>query len=344
MKHKFTIFRLHFSSPLHLGNEREDYAESLGIIHSDSLYAALTTALFKVGWQPPEKFEGHLGYAISSLFPFYQKDENQTPVYFFPKSKKQEIFNEELLEDHKKIKKIKWLDKDFFEDYAQGKSLQELYLHGKSGEKEENKYLKSEYFTQASIPENFISRQVFPRVKVSRNGKDDAEPFYMERLFFEGNSGMFFLAEGDTALLEKGLKILEQEGIGTDRNVGNGFFQYKKDTLELELPDNSNYQMNLSLFLPPDKEQLKEQLDDQAAYAFKKRGGWISTPPYNTIRKNRIYMFEEGSIFRADTNSPTKSGRIVNLKPNASRLPANLQGIHDIWRNGEAIFIPFKTS
>jgi CRISPR-associated protein Csm4 len=144
--------------------------------------------------------------------------------------------------------------------------------------------------------------------------------------------------------LEKGLKILEQEGIGTDRNVGNGFFQYKKDTLELELPDNSNYQMNLSLFLPPDKEQLKEQLDDQAAYAFKKRGGWISTPPYNTIRKNRIYMFEEGSIFRADTNSPTKSGRIVNLKPNASRLPANLQGIHDIWRNGEAIFIPFKTS
>lgn len=341
MKHKFTIFRLHFTAPLHLGNEREDYAESLGIIHSDSMYAALTAALFKVGWKPPNEFKGHLGCTISSLFPFYQK-EKEPPVYFFPKSRKQEIMEEGLLEDHKKIKKIKWLDKEFFEDYARGKSLQELYLRGKSGEKDENKYHKGDYFTKASIPENFISKQVFPRVTVSRNGKDDADPFYMERLFFKDNSGMFFLAEGNTTLLEKALTILEQEGIGTDRNVGNGFFECEKDTLELELPDNSSYQMNLSLFLPAEKEQLKEQLDNQAAYAFKKRGGWISTPPYNTIRKNRIYMFEEGSIFQTDIDKPMTDGRIVNLKPDTSKLPADLQGIHDIWRNGKAIFIPFK--
>ncbi|MCF8233157.1 MAG: type III-A CRISPR-associated RAMP protein Csm4 [Bacteroidales bacterium] len=343
MKHNFTIFRLHFTAPLHLGNEREDYAESLGIIHSDSLYAALTAALFKVGWQPPEKFEGHLGFTISSLFPFYQKKE-ESPVYFFPKSRKQEIMEEGLLEDHKKIKKIKWLDKEFFEAYTQGKSMQELYSRGKNGKKDENKYLKGDYFTKDAIPENFISKQVFPRVTVSRNGKDDAEPFYMERLFFSDHSGMFFLAEGDTTLLEKALTILEQEGIGTDRNVGNGFFEYKKDTLELELPDNSNYQMNLSLFLPSDKEHLKEQLDNQAAYAFKKRGGWVSTPPYNTIRKNRIYMFEEGSLFQSEADNPVTNGRIVNLKPDASKLPKDLQGIHDIWRNGKAIFIPFKPS
>ncbi len=341
MKHKFTIFRLHFSAPLHLGNEREDYAESLGIIHSDSLYAALTAALFKVGWKPPENFEGHLGCTISSLFPFYQK-EKETPVYFFPKSRKQEIMDEGLLEDHKKIKKIKWLDKEFFEAYAQGKSLQKLYSMGKTGKNDENEFHKGEYFTQAAIPENFISKQVFPRVTVSRNGKDDADPFYMERLFFSDHSGMFFLAEGDTTLLDKGLRILEQEGIGTDRNVGNGFFKYEKDTLELELPDNSSYQMNLSLFLPTEKKQLQEQLDDQAAYTFKKRGGWVSTPPYNTIRKNRIYMFEEGSVFKADIDKPMIDGRIVNLKPDTSKLPADLQGIHNIWRSGEAIFIPFK--
>lgn len=343
MKHNFTIFRLHFTAPLHLGNEREDYAESLGIIHSDSLYAALTAALFKVGWQPPEKFEGHLGFTISSLFPFYQK-EGESPVYFFPKSRKQEIMEEGLLADHKKIKKIIWLDKDFFEAHAQGKSIQELYSRGKTGKKDENKYLKGDYFTKAAIPENFIAKQVFPRVTVSRNGKDEAKPFYMERLFFSDQSGMFFLAEGDTTLLEKGLNILEQEGIGTDRNVGNGFFKWKKDTLELELPENTSYRMNLSLYLPADKEQLKEQLDDQAAYAFKKRGGWVSTPPYNTIRKNRIYMFEEGSLFKSETDKPATDGRIVNLKPDELKLPADLQGIHDIWRNGEAIFIPFKRS
>lgn len=344
MKHSFTLYRLHFTAPLHLGNEREDYAESLGMIHSDAMYAALTAALFKVGWTAPEGFSGNLGFTISSLFPFYQKDENQTPIYFFPKSKKQEILDEEFLEEHKKIKKIKWLDKEFFEAYARGKSLQELYLNGKNEDKEENKYLKSEYLTQSDIPESFISKQVFPRVKVSRNGKDDAEPFYMERLFFSDESGMFFLAQGDTTLLEKALNILEQEGIGTDRNVGNGFFKCKKDALELELPDNSSYQMNLSLYLPTKKIQLKEQLDEQTAYTFKKRGGWVSTPPYNTIRKNRIYMFEEGSIFKADIDKPMTDGRIVNLKPDTSTLPADLQGIHDIWRSGEAIFIPFQPS
>lgn len=344
MKHSFTLFRLHFTAPLHLGNEREDYAESLSMVHSDSMYAALTAALFKVGWNPPEDFQGHMGFTISSLFPFYQKDPEQAPVYFFPKSKIQEVLDEALLERHKQIKKIQWLDQEFFEKHLRGASLQEDYQKNMPETKNQPQYIKGAYLTKEDIPKNFISRQVFPRVTVSRDGKEEAEPFFMERLFLSDHSGLFFLVEGDTSLLEKALKILEQEGIGTDRSVGNGFFEYKKDSLELDVPDDANYMMNLSMYLPADKEQLKEQLDEHAAYTFKIRGGWVSTPPYNTVRKNRIYMFEEGSIFKSTNANNRQQGRIVNLKPDPSKLPEDLNHIHDIWRNGEAIFIPFKLS
>lgn len=341
MKRKFTLFRLHFTAPLHLGNEREDYTQSLGMIHSDSLYAALTAALFKVGWKPPEDFAGNLGFAISSLFPFYQKNASEAVVYFFPKARKQEMLDESLLERHKQIKKIQWLERSLFEKHIKGEPLTDFYKANRPGT-DQPEYIKGAYLCTQKIPENFISKQVFPRVKVSRDGQKDAEPFYMERLFFADNSGMFFLAEGDTTWLEKGLEILKNEGIGTDRNVGNGFFKFEKDALELELPEKADYQMNLSLFLPESRENLEKMLDDKTAYSFKKRGGWISTQPYNTIRKNRIYMFEEGSIFKSENAIPSIEGRMVNLKPEPSKLPENLKDIHDIWRNGEALFIPFN--
>ncbi len=344
MKHNFTLFRLHFTAPLHLGNEREDYAESLSMVHSDSLYAALTAALFKIGWNPPEDFQGHLGFTISSLFPFFQRDQDQAPVYFFPKSKMQEVLDEALLERHKQIKKIQWLDQDFFEKHLRGESLQEDYQKNMPETKDQPQYIVGSFLTQMDIPQSFISKQVFPRVTVSRDGKEDAEPFYMERLFFSDHSGLFFLAEGDTKLLEKALDLLQYEGIGTDRNVGNGFFEYQKDTLQLDVPDDANYMMSLSMYLPADKEKLEEQLDESSAYSFKKRGGWVSTPPYNTIRKNRIYMLEEGSIFKNENAAVKTAGRIANLKPNPSKLPEGLKNIHNIWRNGEAIFIPFKHS
>ena len=81
----------------------------------------------------------------------------------------------------------------------------------------------------------------------------------MERIFFKDHSGMYFIAEGDnTKLLEKGLEILQHEGIGTDRNVGNGYFEFSKDEIELDLPENAKYSMNLSLFLPEKQEQLTD--------------------------------------------------------------------------------------
>lgn len=324
----YKIYKLHFTTPLHLSNESEDYAKSLQTLHSDTLYAALTAALAKVGYDFGTDFNGDLGFTISSLFPFYQKDENTNASYFFPKKRKIDILPERMLSIHKKIKKINWFDIHSFQNILNGKKVNDFF---------DSNCLFGNYYSAKQIPIDFISSQVFPRVKVSRTGAEDAEPFYMERLFFKDYSGMYFIAEGNNStLLEKALNILQHEGIGTDRNVGNGFFEWTTDKIELNLPD-SNYVINLSLFLPESKEQLIQIFDDNTAYSFKKRGGWVTTSPYNTIRKNRVYMFEEGSIFKSNMDI---KGEIADLTPNLSELAPEQQLNHKIFRSGKSLFIP----
>ena len=338
------LYKLHFTTPLHLSNESEDYAKSLQTLHSDTLYAALTSALAKVGYDFGEEFDGDLGFTISSLFPFYQKDkEDKKPVYFFPKSRKIDILDEKLLNIHKYVKKIRWLDTFFFEKHLKAKNLEKYYEEKikRPNGKVEFKHIKGNFFTNnVDLSSDFISSQVFPHAQVPRqqiiNGKEqDTKIYYMERLFFKDYSGMYFIAEGETNLLEKALNILQYEGIGTDRNVGNGYFEWTKDEINIDLPQ-SEYSINLSMFLPENQEQLNTMLDENAAYSFIKRGGWVTTPPYNTIRKNRVHMFEEGSVFK--TNSE-KLGRIANLTPTEAK---NLGLNHKIFRNGKSLFVPIK--
>jgi CRISPR/Cas system CSM-associated protein Csm4 (group 5 of RAMP superfamily) len=78
---------------------------------------------------------------------------------------------------------------------------------------------------------------------------------------------------------------------------------------------------------------------ERVAYDFVRRGGWITTYPYITLRKNAIYGFVPGSVFHKDEEgSATVIGKIVDLKPKTTDMEIS----HHIWRNGKAIMIPIK--
>ncbi len=331
--HKFKVYKLHFTTPLHLGDERADYDNTLSVYHSDSMYAAITSVLAKVGVPVPDN--GDWGFIISSLFPFYQKGNSSQTVYFLPKIKKQDDF---APEHRKKVKKVEWLDVKSFNEYINGENLFSTGF--------DEDLVKGTFFTSSDIDEGFISKEVNPRVTVSRDFSKDARPFYMERLYFKYNSGLYFMAVGEKfKTLEKALDILKEEGIGTDRTVGNGFFEWSSSELELQLPQ-SEYAANLSLFIPESKDETAEMLDDDhVAYNFQKRGGWITDEGLNTFRKNSIYMFSEGSVFRKLANEFEIAGKIVDLMPalDYDHLEKE-KGIkkHPVWRSGKAIFIPVK--
>lgn len=332
-KHTFNIYKLHFTSPLHLGDARDDYGVSLKTIASDTMYAALISCLAKLGEEIPT--DGDLRCTISSLFPFYQKDKaDGNAVLFFPKPLKQTLpKSKKAVEERKKIKKVAWLDASYFTKILRGEQLfNEQTIDGNA--------IQGEFMTDAPIDKDFISSQVSPRVTVSRDFSEDAKPFYMDRVAFKGYSGLFFIVDGDVSLLEKALNLLQHEGIGTDRNVGNGYFEYSKDSIEIDMPDAADFAMSLSSFVPESKEQLQAMLDsDNVAYDFQRRGGWITTPPNNTLRKNVIYAFTVASVFKHQCNKVETFGRVgIDLKPNLHMVD------HSIWRCGRAIFLPIKVN
>ena len=332
----FKIYKLHFTAPLHISDQHEDLGNSQKIIQSDTLYAALMSCLAKQGENLPE--DGNLGFTVSSLFPYFQKDKDSTPVYFLPipmQAKQTELADVSMA---KKVKKVQWVDSVLYPSILSGEPLfdrTDKYVSN----------IQENYLTTFELPEDtngskeFVKSEVSQRVTLkSRTGEEDAKPFYVDKILFRHHAGLYFIAEGDTALLEKALQLLSMEGIGTDRNVGYGFFEYTADTLSIDLPDSANHQLSLSLFIPESKEQLETLMNsERVAYDFVRRGGWITTYPYMTLRKNAIYGFLPGSVFHKDEGQATTVvGKIVDLKPEM----VDMEIAHPVWRNGRAIMLP----
>lgn len=334
----FKIFKLHFTAPLHISDQHDDLGNSQKIIQSDTLYAALMSCLAKNGEDLPE--DGELGFTVSSLFPYFQKDKDSSPVYFLPIPMQSRQADLTDVTKAKTVKKVQWIDSNLYSSVLSGESLFD-------GTDSYIPYIQGNYLTTYELPEDnngskeFVRSEVSQRVTLmSRTGEEDAKPFYVDKILFRYDAGLYFIVEGDTSLLEKALHLLSLEGIGTDRNVGYGFFEYTADSLSIDLPKEANHQLSLSLLIPESKEQLEMLLNSECvAYDFVRRGGWITTYPYMTLRKNAIYGFVPGSVFRKDEGeSATVIGKIVDLKPET----VDVEITHHVWRNGKAIMLPIK--
>lgn len=327
----FTTYRLYFKGPLHIGDVRpDDYGNSERFIRSDTMIAALTAMLGRLSRLPAD-FDGVMPFQISSLFPF-TTGVDETPIYFFPKLMKRLPSGQEHAGLAKKLKKLKWLDKPYFE--AQLGNIP-LSGFGEGGDGD----LQGIFCTAQPLNDGFMPQQVSQRVTIPRDRtfEEHPIPFYMEQLLFKKGSGLYFLAEGeDLSQLEAALDLLQHEGLGTDRSVGNGAFEYKQGTITLSVPDASEYSTNLSLFCPENKGQLSAMLADGASYDFLKRGGWITTEGFQSYRKKAIYMFTEGSVFCGQVQNAGRKD--IDVTPDATfiRLP------HKIWRSGHSIFLPVK--
>lgn len=337
---RFKIYRLHFTAPLHISDQREDASISQKTIHSDTFHAALIACLAKVGKIVPE--DGDLGCVISDMFPYYQQKKDSEPTYFLPMPLQSTLPQLADPADAKKVKRVQWVDARLYGKLLQGEKFF-------SGKREDLDLIQASYLTETLLPKDakgsndFIRSEVMQRVKIEdRTGKEPALPYYVDRISFKDYSGLYFLVLGETTMLEEALRILEMEGIGTDRYVGYGFFKGEKDEndLVIDVPNDAHHQVALSMFIPESKEQLNGSLgDDKVAYDFTRRGGWITTSPYNTLRKNAIYAFLPGSVFCRVTDK-NHLGRIANLKPEGE-IGGQIVN-HPIWRNGKSIMLPIR--
>ena len=322
----FKTYLLRFTSPLHIGDSRDDYGISKQSIASDSFYSSLFSMLAQMKAELPSN--GDMGCSVSSLFPYYQKRVGQ-PVLFFPKPMCPIFLSEQHLSHAKEVKKVEWIDEQYFKRILCGNSIF-------AGD-DDFRNINDKYLTSESIDGDFVTSSVAQRVNLQcRDNDGKPMPFYMDKVLFKEESGLYFVAHGDTTLLDQALRLLQVSGIGTDRNVGNGFFEIMQhDNISFEVSEDAIAAVSLSTFIPESKDQLDAMLGiDNAAYSLERRGGWITTPPNNTIRKNAIYAFSAGSVFARP--SGITAGAIVDLRPDVPMVQ------HPIWRCGRAIFLPIK--
>jgi len=321
---KFDVYKLRFETPVHFGDIHEDYSVSMKSIHSDTMYSAMLAS--KVLNECLDSVKGDdLKCSISSLFPFCEV--NGRTVFFFPKPLSEtfdSITDSKLI---KKLKKVRWVDQYYFEKM----------LNGKITQLDNNLDVQNEFLLQYTpkingveidgFYDNFLNEdkeieftisQPVPRVNVSRIG-EDATPYYMDRLTFKEGFGLYFFATPGSDLMSI-LDNLGEEGLGTDRNVGNGIFKCKnKDSLDIKVPDNCSHILSLSVFIPEQSDLINTMVSGDASFEFVRRGGWVTTFPHNSIRKDSVYAFVAGSVFNgviSDKTLPMIKGRIENLQNN----------------------------
>lgn len=340
--------KLRFTSPLHLSRGRDEYDKSETLYHSDSLKAAI----YAVGLPYFAQWSNWQNFAqavrISSCFP-YAGDE-----LFLPKPVlKKKIHFTGILDDlqSKKVKKVEYIEKSQFVNFLNAPDewkvdSQLLQPDGRFICRSAQTFTKIENGKSKTF--DFFKTDVQQRVKVPLEGETDtkgnaieSKPYYVDRMYFNENCGLYFIAEFMDANIEqqflKALKILGEQGIGTDRSVGNGFFEFD-ETLEiqdfqLQMPSNLGLQMPLGLYLPTKEEH--QAIDfDQSHWGLMKRGGFMAGSTEEKLRhlwKNDIFMFAEGSVFKAPI---ALKGKYENLQP-----LWDTDEMHPVWRDGQCLML-----
>lgn len=322
----FRCVKMRFAAPLHLGRGiSETYDTGSRLLHSDTISSAIASARVQLfGEKNVKQFLE--SFRVSSAFPYFKEN------LFFPKPMVKINFDIESEDESRLGKQLKKLE------YIEKPLLEKLILGIKVQVKNHQFSPTGKYIWAEKAPDSeFVTAEIQQRVTVPRDGQGESKPYYVERLFFDGDAGLFFILDcSDKQIfreIELALKYLEDSGIGTDRSVGNGFFKAEFADLEIAVPDNAEYMMNLSLFCPT-KEELSALMEGEPAYLLEKRGGFIAgaaNEQFRHLRKKSVYMFTEGSVFKASE----LHGKVIDVRPEWDD-----EKLHPVYRSGKPVGIP----
>lgn len=326
-KKQFLITKLKFHSGLHISRGlSDDYSTSDGLLRSDTISGALASA-YALLFGPNDIFNFINSIKNSSAYPFVGD------TLFFPKPLiKLPIDNEWIIEKGiaKNIKKAEFVEQQVFEKIIKFEKVFPEKEHFKS----------NFWFESGNEAKVILGKELQQRVYVPRDGGENTTPFYLEKTFFSKGAGLFFIVEAEEESLKKLKRCLNHlalQGIGTDRSVGNGGFDYELKTIEINLPSDANMQMILSLWCPQQNE-ISIDFIKSSSYQIVKRGGFMAgseQEKFRHLRKKSVYMFTECSVFPIGS----LKGKILdNIAPEW-----NDSLMHKVYRDGRCIALPIKT-
>lgn len=324
-------------------------------LRSDSLWGTLCWAIRMVSGKEVlsdilEDYEqgGEKAFFISSAFPFYELDDKKhiffpRPVLPYPST--EQMLGKKLEEKKLKLREKKrkdksgWLHKDLFE-----------YVIDKSTTPPKSIF-EAPNVQHTLVTHNTIDRLQGSTLSIGDNGQLFHTDEYTITAAANGKAiqrtGMYFLARGNTEVVEAALRFLQHYGIGGDRTTGKGSFVFESKSFELNEPKDANAVMTLSLFHPSSTEidQIKKSKPGFLNYKLtvrQGRGSFAFNPNKskkadgtNKIEKvkKEVMMFEEGSVF------PLGDGLLLQgQNPVVQKHPAGF----DIFHYGHAFMVKLK--
>ncbi|MCL1890715.1 MAG: type III-A CRISPR-associated RAMP protein Csm4 [Coriobacteriia bacterium] len=144
------------------------------------------------------------------------------------------------------------------------------------------------------------------KVNLTREHKDDAEPYQVGSFSFEQDAGLYFIAQG-SFVLEPLLEQLQYSGIGGERSSGYGRFTYSitednplkqaSDSLTGIARENCFILLSSSV---PTASETSEELFCGARYLLVRKGGFVQSQTHsaNLQKKRDLYAFAAGSVFK----------------------------------------------
>lgn len=318
MEWKCQAIKLNFASPLRIGEHGIGQEKALkGIIHSDTIWAAIVSAWAKIIGDPsPLCDQGRLSFRLSSAFPFVGSQ------YFLPKPLVFPVRWKENLDpsDLKELRKTPLIPKELFEKWINNEPLEARDIKEAKDSWEE---------LHAKI--TFLLE---PHVFLGRLGYI-SDFYYLSATRFGEDAGMYFLIDGQpNPDFFYVLNYLSEEGLGGERNRGFGLFHWEKVDFTLRIPSETNTWLLLSVFNPDiddPEEKIKLPELSKAYYRMGIRMGWFLAQDGTQGVRSPLFFILEGSVI------PWKpKGRIVDVSPKGLSLG------HSIYRHGIAYSIPIK--
>lgn len=300
------------------------------LLPSDTLWGNLLFAikrLYGVGTfkEILNKFlENSPPFIVSSCFPFDVETDNNIvyyfPIPFIPSNSPEVLVMTESVEEmiyYKEFKKIKLIEKDYFEKIING-SLDEKELFKNFVMWRKNPEDVS-IFKSVSPPKvSYTLHNKIDRWNSKTYESDDGGALFWEEeyVFESGKKGLFFLVEGDLSYLLPALRFLSDVGIAGHNSIGKGKFSFEIEDFNLSLPGDPNSQVTLSLFTPSQEDLLElNKIENRFWYELKLRKGHTGVDfDVEAQEKNAVLVFGEGSTFMTEKKLKGKLIRTGLLK------------------------------
>lgn len=325
----YTVYRLRFKTQLHLGRTTgAAQTGSLGLektetyISADTLFSAIcqTWSTFYdteclTDFLNQYKAENDaLPFTLTSAFPYADN------INFFPRPLTWK-------DNTKESKRVQFVSQSIFQKILSGNAPP---FHKEHLINTDKVWVSSEEKSQLKSNEIWKT-DTRPRVSIDRQ-TDESSIWHVQTVQFNKSCGLWFAAKYDSdetkQKVETLLRVLGDNGIGGERNVGYG--QFKISPVEGDLPtaEDSTHFVTLSPICPKCPEQLEHLLNGDFAYNLSPITGWVGTAGTH-IQRKKIRMFTEGSVLNS-SDGPV--GRLVDLRPENWEHPVYRYGY--AWQIG----------